>query len=254
VTDLLLRRRDALALKVTIATGASVLRSSIITYDGLPISRGGAHGLRTRSPKAALKQVRDFLRNCTDTSIPLNVFVEVIAGPGLPNAFLIPLIERLTTKLGTPIRRHAGAKDVAHRWTLRADQVEEYVTLVERACPLPVHPFGVHPFVVAVLFNFRLVSPETNIVLPSQDAESYGGFSPNPGQLLGQSQLYARISEHSTVALFLNFPFEELSDSFLAAAAYIQANLPFLLSPNHWKQWRLRGTGYSGRRVRVQVA
>src|SRR5262249_54412989 len=159
------------------------------------------------------------------------------------------LMERLATKPGAPIRRHAGANDVANRWTLRADQVDEYVTLVEGACPLPVHPFGVHPFVVAVLFNFRLVRPETSIVLPSQDAESYGGFSPNPGQLLGRSQLYARISDHSTVALFLNFPFEELSDSFLAAAAYVQAHLPFLLSPNHWKQWRLtkRGTGYSGR-------
>jgi hypothetical protein len=55
-----------------------VLRSSIITYDGLPISSGGAHGLRTRSPKVALKHVRDFLRICTDNSIPSDVFIEVI--------------------------------------------------------------------------------------------------------------------------------------------------------------------------------
>jgi hypothetical protein len=47
-----------------------VFRSSIITYDGLPVSKGGAHRLRTPNPKLALQQARDFLTACTDTSIP----------------------------------------------------------------------------------------------------------------------------------------------------------------------------------------
>jgi hypothetical protein len=233
-----------------------VLRSSIITYDGLPISSGGAHGLRTRSPKVALEQVRDFLRICTDNSIPSDVFVEVILSRSFQNQFTVPLVERLTAQLGTAIRRHAGAEDIAYRWKLTADQIDEHVELIRHACPLPRHPFKIQPFVVAALFKFRLVSQETNVALPSQDVAYYGNFSPRPGQLMGESQLYARISEHSTVSLFLNFPFEEPSESFLAAAAYVQANLPFLLSPIHWKQWRLRkrGTGYSGRRIRVQIA
>ena len=233
-----------------------MLRSSIITYDGLPISSGGAHGLRTRSPKVALEQVRDFLRICTDNSIPSDVFVEVILNRRFQKEFTVPLAERLTAKLGTPIRRHAGAEDIAHRWKLTADQLDEHVGLIEQACPLPKHPFKIQPFVVAALFKFRLVSQETKVALPSQDAACYGNFSPHPGQLMGESQLYARISERSTVSLFLNFPFEDPSEIFLAAAACVQANLPFLLSPNHWKQWRLtkRGSKYSGRRIRVQVA
>jgi hypothetical protein len=117
-----------------------VLRSSIITCDGLPISIGGAHGLRTRSPKVALKHVRDFLRDCTDNSIPSDVFVEVIHSRGFRKEFTIPLVERLATKLGTPIRRHAGPEDIAHRWKLTADQIDEHVELIEQACPLPRHP------------------------------------------------------------------------------------------------------------------
>ena len=233
-----------------------MLRSSVITYDGLPISSGGAHGLRTRSPKVALEQVRDFLRMCTNNSSPSDVFVEVIVSRSFQKEFTVPLAERLIAQLGTPIRRHAGAEDIAHRWTLTADQIDEHVELIAQACPLPRHPFKIQPFVVAALFKFRLVSQETNVALPGQDVAYYGNFSPRPGQLMGESQLYARISERSTVSLFLNFPFQERSESFLAAAAYVQANLPFLLSPNHWKQWRLtkRGSKYLGRRIRVQIA
>jgi len=233
-----------------------VLRSSVITYDGLPISSGGAHGLRTRSPKVALEQVRDFLRMCTDNSSPSDVFVEVIVSRSFQKEFTVPLAERLTAHLGTPIRRHAGAEDIAHRWTLTAHQIDEHVELIAQACPLPRHPFKIQPFVVAALFKFRLVSQETNVALPGQDVAYYGNFSPRPGQLMGESQLYARISERSTVSLFLNFPFQERSESFLAAAAYVQANLPFLLSPNHWKQWcsTKRGSKYLGRRIRVQIA
>jgi hypothetical protein len=233
-----------------------VLRSSVITYDGLPISSGGAHGLRTRSPKVALEQVRDFLRMCTDNSSPSDVFVEVIVSRSFQKEFTVPLAERLTAHLGTPIRRHAGAEDIAHRWTLTAHQIDEHVELIAQACPLPRHPFKIQPFVVAALFKFRLVSQETNVALPCQDVAYYGNFSPRPGQLMGESQLYARISERSTVSLFLNFPFQERSESFLAAAAYVQANLPFLLSPNQWKQWRStkRGSKYLGRRIRVQIA
>jgi hypothetical protein len=174
-----------------------VLRSSVITYDGLPISSGGAHGLRTRSPKVALEQVRDFLRMCTDNSSPSDVFVEVIVSRSFQKEFTVPLAERLTAHLGTPIRRHAGAEDIAHRWTLTAHQIDEHVELIAQACPLPRHPFKIQPFVVAALFKFRLVSQETNVALPGQDVAYYGNFSPRPGQLMGESQLYARISERS---------------------------------------------------------
>lgn len=82
----------------------------------------------------ALEQVRDFLRICTDNSILSDVFVEVILSRSFPKEFTVPLAERLIAKLGTAIRRHAGAEDIAHRWTLTADQIDEHVGLIEQAC------------------------------------------------------------------------------------------------------------------------
>jgi hypothetical protein len=163
----------------------------------------------------ALQQLRHFLVTCTDTIIPAIAFVEVIRGTSFADDFSVPLIERLTTKLGAPTRRHAGAANIAHRWTLKADQIDAYVAMIEHARPLPVDPFGLQPFVVATHLNFRLLKPNTDIILPGQDPYLYGDFSPNPGQILGSSQLFARISGRSTVSLFLNFPFEEQTDEFL---------------------------------------
>ena len=82
----------------------------------------------------------------------------------------------------------------------------------------------------------------------------YGCFSPSPGYTLGISQLYARISDRSSLSLFLNFPFEEQGDAFQAIASHIQTHLPVQLSTRHWKQWLLTktGAGYLGKRIVVQ--
>ena len=229
--------------------------SSIITYDGLPISSGGAHTLRTRSPKAALRQVHHFLATCTDTLAPQTAFVEVLSGRSFPDAFSRRLIAELTSELGSPIRRHAGSKHIAHRWGLTADQIDGYVALIDQTAALPVDPFGLQPFTVAAAFNFYLLNPVTRKVLPNQGVELYGEFSPGPGMLLGKSQLYARISGQSTVSMFLCFPFEKQTADFLMTAAEVQAALPFSLSVKGWRHWQLtkKATRYSGRRINVQI-
>jgi hypothetical protein len=211
--------------------------------------------MHTRNSMVALQQVRHFLVTCTDASIPAVAFVEVIRGTSFADDFSVPLIERLTTKLGAPTRRHAGSINIAHRWAIKADQIDAHVAMIDLVSPLPVDPFGLQPFTVATQLNFHLLKPKTDMVIPGQDSDLYGNFSPSPGHLLGRSQLFARISERSTMSLFLNFPFEEQTDAFLQTAAHVQTGLPFLLSQKHWKQWRLtkKGTSYSGRRISVQV-
>jgi hypothetical protein len=232
-----------------------VLRSSIITYDGLPVSKGGAHRLRTPNPKLALQQAREFLTACTDNSIPKVAFVEVIRGHSFDDELSLPLIKQLKKKLGRSSQRQAGTRNIAHRWNLNADQIDEYVDMMNEAVPLPVDPFGLQPFVVAAQINFRILDRQTGAVLSGQESELYGNYSAYPGQVLGTSQLYARISGRSSFSLFLNFPFEQQTAAFLSTAAHVQNHLPFPLSQKHWKQWRLtkNGTSYVGRRVIVQA-
>jgi hypothetical protein len=232
-----------------------MLRQSIITYDGLPISSGGAHTLRTKSPLVTLEQVRAFIASCTNAELPKEIFVEVVSGDGIPGEFSAPLIEQLATELGVPKRRTLGA-NTGHTWSLAVQQVDAHVALIEHAKPLPVHPYKLQPIAVTVLFDFHLLAPQSRIVLPNQGAINYGNYSPSHAQLLGESHLYARISESSTVSLFLNFPFEEASGSLQQSVAFVQEHLPFSLSASHWKQWRLskNGASYVGRKFNVPKA
>lgn len=228
------------------------LRQSIITYDGLPLSSGGGHALRTRNPLAALDQVRNFIASCTDSLQPQNAAIEVITGGSVPAEFSFPLIEKLAAELGSPARRASyGAGAIAHSWPIAAAQIDGFVARIAQASPLPVLRYRLQPVTVRSVYKFHLLDPRSRAVLPCQDAAFYGNFSGAPGQLLGESQLYARISERSTVSLFLSFPFEEVSEDLLKTAGFVRAHLPFPMSPKHWKRWRLvkNGKGYLGRRI-----
>jgi hypothetical protein len=230
-------------------------RPSIITYDGLPLSSGGAHSLRTRSPVAALAQVRNFISSCTDSVQPQKASVEVVTGANVPAEFSAPLMERLTAYLrASGNRRCYGPGNTAHFWPVATPQIDTLVALIERASPLPVMPYRLQPVTVAAVFKFHLLHPHSRAALPWQGAAFYGNFSAVPGQLLGESQLYARISGRSTVSLFLSFPFEDVSEDLLTTAGFVRAHLPCPLSPNHWKRWRLtkNGKGYLGRRLLPQ--
>ena len=230
-------------------------RPSIITYDGLPLSSGGAHALRTRSPLDALAQVRHFISSCTDCVEPQKASVEVITGANVPADFSLPLIERVTACLrASGSRRSYGAGNIAHIWPLAAPQIGTLVALIDQASPLPVMPYRLQPFTVSAAYKFHLLRPQSRAALSWQDASFYGNYSAEPGQLLGESQLYARISGRSTVSLFLSFPFEDVSEDLLETVAFVQDHLPFALSPNHWKRWRLtrNGKGYLGRRLPPQ--
>ena len=227
-------------------------RPSIITYDGLPLASGGAHSLRTRSPLAALAQVRNFLSSCTDCVQPQKAWIEVVTGASVPAEFSAPLVEKLRAELRAPgNRKSQGAGSTANIWPVAAAQVDAFVGLIEQISPLPVMPYRLQPVTVAAIFKFHLLHPQSRAVLPWQGAAFYGNFSAVPGHLLGESQLYARISGRSTVSLFLSFPFLDVSEDLLATAGFVRAHLTFPLSPNHWKRWRLTKNtkGYLGRRL-----
>jgi hypothetical protein len=97
------RRLRPVALKynaVDTVTGKSagplpLRRPSIIAYDGLPLASGGAHTLRTRSPLAALAQVRNFMSSRTDCVQPQKAWIEVVDGAGAtPAAWVRGVIAR----------------------------------------------------------------------------------------------------------------------------------------------------------------
>lgn len=224
--------------------------ASVITYDGLPTSSGGGHVLRTRSPVDAWGQVKSFLSACTDARGPADSSIEIVAGEGIPRGFSDPLEKDLTERHGRGTQRVFGAPDTVYEWPIEASQVEYYVDLIQQLTPLPVHQLRWQPISVNSLYKFSWLSTE-QVLLPNQNADCYLHFKPSYGQVLGESHLYARISERSSVSVFLNFPFLEPSDAFARQARFVQRHLPFQFSSKHWKRWRLTksGNSYVGRKI-----
>jgi len=129
--------------------------------------------------------------------------------------------------------------------------IENLAQLFASLRPLPSHPFGLQPGCVRIGQKFRFKAFDGSAELSGQGADNYMQFIPCFGQILGESEIYARLSEKSTMSMFLNFPFEEASPDFLRFRAFVQDHLPFKLSEHHWKRWTLtkRGDKYLGRKL-----
>jgi hypothetical protein len=223
---------------------------ALVTYDGLPVSSGGGHSLRTRSAGNAFSQVMQFFASCTEPSQPVRFSVESITGDDIPTGFSAPLLRELTQRYGAATVRSLGG-DRSHSWVVGEGDVASLLSMIESLSPLPVHPYKLQPISLNALSFFKLTSPNGGAPYPFQEAACCLNFQPGFGQQLGVSQAYARISERSTLSLFLNFPFPIDSDELTLAVDAVQESLPFQLSKAHWKQWTLtkRGDKYLGRKV-----
>lgn len=224
---------------------------SVITYDGLPVSSGGAHTLKSRDPSLALAQVMRFLGACTAAQEPMQCSVELVSGAGIPNTFSDRLLSQLDNEYGRHSTRGLGP-NTGHRWQIPLEVADTMAKMISGLSPMPVHPHGLQPIALEVQQKFCFVSQDDRKeLLPHQGAENYANFAPGYGLVLGRSQLYARISEKSHVSVFLCFPFAEPTSAFFEYRKFIQENLPFKMSDAHWKLWRLtkRGDSYIGRKL-----
>ena len=222
----------------------------LVTYDGLPVSSGGGHSLRTRSAGKALCQVMDFLAGCTAPNQPVRFCLEVISGDGIPESFSGSLLRDMNLRYGPTTSRSLG-NNTGHTWAIGESDVANIISLIESLSPMPVHPYKLQPVALTALSFFKLVNPATGEPYPFQEPGCCLDFQSGFGQQLGVSQAYARISERSTLSLFLNFPFNTKSEELALAVTAVQEHLPFQLSKAHWKQWSLtkRRDKYLGRKI-----
>jgi len=223
---------------------------AVVTYDGLPVSSGGGHTLRSRCARDTFGQIAHFLDSCTAPTQPVGFSIELITGNGIPERYSAPLLTDLTKRYGPAHPRSLGSNG-GHVWSIQERDVVSILALIDGLRPLPVHPYKLQPISLNVLSFFQLTNPANGAPYPYQDPESCLNFQPSFGQQLGVSQAYARISERSTLSLFLNFPLLGEGPELAHAVQSMQACLPFQLSKSHWKRWNLtkRGDSYLGRKI-----
>jgi len=228
--------------------------SSAITYDGLPISRGGAHRLRTRGFEAGLAALRGFAERVSLDPRPSDLRIEVLAGGGVPAAFSDPLIAALDAGHAKIRVRRIGAS-TGHQWALGPAGLDGLAARLDAAGPLPsAGPYG-PSVVIHAVWRLVLFDPFTGLELPGRTPGDYLGFDAAPGCPLGRSFVYARLSEATTARLFLSLPFDDAAPEVRRLAEGLQEAFPVPLSPNHWKLWRLGRSGdrYAARRIAAPI-
>jgi hypothetical protein len=224
-------------------------RLGAITYDGLPISSGGAHSLRQKGFVAGFNALQGFVDAISLEREPTSVSVELFdIGSGSFSHFISLSSEfdnRFEQKNGRNIGEYLG-----HQWRVPASELESLIHDVERLRPIPLLGYGGRSLVVHVYWHLILFDA-SGIQFPFQTRDSYEDFEVGTRLHLGESLVYARISENSTASLFLSLPFENVQPECIELANRINEAFPTRLSTKHWKRWTLtkKGTSYLGRKI-----
>ena len=214
----------------------------VVTYDGLPLTSGGAHGLRTRDALEALRRVEAFIDACLVTSARTRWTFR-----------LMTMQESETTaRLKAGIADLLGPKEddigVGLTWDVADEQVEPMRDFLARHGPEAEH--SIQPLIALSGFvEGGLIDPATGTTFPDLTAEAFGDFAfDGHGRTLGRSGLRGTFGPgSSSLGLWLNFPAD---DRLVPAVRHVQDHLPVRLSPKHWRAWCRTRNGKSYRSVR----
>lgn len=207
-----------------------------ITYVGLPISSGGAHGLGRLAVREAFERTTGFLQTCTALAKPATCTVLRTNAPDLvPD----PQIDaRLTSQFG------AGPR-VQVPW----ERVDDALKFIESIRDQPVNAWGMAGYWLQVDASFRVLSPTSLIPLPGQSAERYNGVEYQWNTPLGTSALTLSLHKSAALAIDLCIPDTD-GDDLRQVVAWLQQHLPIRFSPKHWTRWTpTKSGGYRGRKV-----
>lgn len=220
------------------------MNQEVVTYDGLPISAGGAHSLRTKNPRTAYESMQAFLAAAGLTVGAPELSFQLWAG-GPPD---------VAGRLDSFAAAHLGGPQSRQRthtqWRVRSDGIDATLDAVSGADSTAVTAHG-HPLASLVwTAQMALVDPATGAPYEGIDADAFGRFAVDGrGRLLGASGVRATFgTTASSLSLWLGFPAD---DRLHDAAVHVQEHLPFRMSAKHWRRWRATKDGQSYRATKI---
>lgn len=218
----------------------------MITYDGLPLSAGGAHRLGRLGWQEIWDAVEAFFATFTVPVEPESLELLLYGGGGLDDAFSGRARDVISEAFGPPGRRpKVGGRQgtiTEDHWTVPDGVTAAALALLQRSAPIPQTMLG-GQLVLSRRRVFHLADPATRQPLPGQGPGPYGGQEAQPGLQLGRSYLSLRLSNPSTCAAFLSLPFDEVTDGLRRYVSDLQEALPFRFSKAHWALWRPNAAG-----------
>ena len=232
-------------------------RIGLVSYDGLPVSSGGGHGMGATRPLSAWEAFQHFLTACTTASTPTTATVAIHPAPTVDPRVIDTLRETVRILLGlsaSPDRnddwRDSGSSE---SWHIANAKVAAAINWLEELGRQPKHWLGGPAEVCLDFVGLRLRSLDGCSELPFQGGDcylrqSYNGY----GVLLGESRCRLRLTTNRcTLSTILFLPFERPDKELWQYAGFLQSHLPVSLSQVHWTNWKLvkKGTAYLNRRI-----
>jgi len=224
-------------------------RRGAITYDGLPISSGGAHSLRQKGFVNTFEALQGFVDLLSLEQEASSVTLELFDLGSEGYTYFLSLSsefdEKYNRKQGRQIGDYHGSQ-----WEVEPPKLSPLIHDLEGLRPIPNAGHAGRSLVVHAYWNLVFADSNGN-QLPFQSRKEYLQFDIDFQRYLGESFIYARISETSTAHLYLSLPFEEVNDEARLLVNRIQEHFPARLSTKHWKRWTLtkNGKSYVGRKI-----
>lgn len=187
-----------------------------VTYDGLPISSGGAHSLGRMSRRVAFSATLEFLETCTEPLGQPEYTVTVHDVPELPRQ----------THLESELENRFGRGRIL---VLSPDEVPEVLDFLDEADPQPTNQWGMAPIWFRATTRFRLLDPVTGTALPGQNVqlEEQVGYRNE-----------VRLSLDNAARLGITFCIPDADPGLLSRLLpSLQEHAPCKLSPKHWRSW-----------------
>ncbi|GAB3931092.1 hypothetical protein [Mucilaginibacter myungsuensis] len=197
---------------------------TFITYDGLPISSGGAHHLSAQQPSDVYQTTTKFIEHYTDKDGPTEIWIEA-PDWNLYNIF------KYSLRFGLPGFDDSGLyvkQNRRVRWRFLSKNIPHYINEI---C-------SDQKLTLCIVWRFRFVDVQSKQQLPGQQDFTIIDFR------VHNSEAYLRLSKlKSTMSAWFALPFIDLSDPNRAYINGMQAHLPFKFSKHHWRLWKLSKNG-----------
>jgi hypothetical protein len=213
------------------------LLQSVVVYDGLPISSGGAHGLGKMTADAAFSAWTHFLETCTRPS-PVECWFEF---PRTPEVSLDAEIRRRIVREFPP--RDGKLVVPSHRF-------QDALALFASLQPLPVNQWGMGPVWLWFSAEFQVRSPNSTALWRGQDPARFGDFRTPGGLRLGRSSTRLIVHAKRSMGLALSLPSASDAD-LVECVPWLAQALPMRLSAKQWTRWTLAKNGRTYRPTKI---
>lgn len=208
-----------------------------VTYIGLPIGSGGAHGLGRMKLRDAYERTLAFLSACAVETAPREQRFTIQDLPGLSDKREWEPAFR---------ERFGGGSD--RLIPLRENQTESALAFLEEIDPQPKNRFGVAALWLSLNWRIQLVDPRTGHPFPGQEAGRYAGVT-YEGVALGESRVRLILSNRAAIGVELCLP-DVTDDDLGEVVPVLQQHAPFRFAPQHWKRWTPTKRGsFVGRKI-----